>query len=63
MLFSFADVNFVVCVSVLYLSVVLLRVYSNYQKVDDKVFVCKLSKNVKSKLYYIENSKTRGQTV
>ena len=36
---------------------------SNYQKADDKIFVCKFSKNVKSKLYYIENSATRGQTV
>ena len=35
----------------------------NNQKADDKIFVCKFSKNVKSKLYYIENSKTRGQTV
>ena len=33
-----------------------------YQKADDKIFVCKFSKNVKSKLYYIENSKTREQT-
>ena len=28
----------------------------NYQKADDKIFVCKFSKNVKSKFYYIENS-------
>ena len=35
----------------------------NYRKADDKIFVCKFSKNVKSKLYHIENSKTRGQTV
>ena len=28
-----------------------------------KFFVCKMSKSVKSKLYHIENSKTRGQTV
>ena len=35
----------------------------NYQKVDNKFFGYKLSKNVKSKLYHIENSKTRGQTV
>ena len=34
-----------------------------YQKADDKIFVCKFSKHVKSKLYCIENSKTRGQTV
>ena len=33
------------------------------RKADDKIFVCKFSKNVKSKLYHIENSKTRGQTV
>ena len=30
----------------------------NYPKAD----VCKFSKNVKSKLYHIANSKTRGQT-
>ena len=35
----------------------------HYQKADDKVFVCKFSKNVKSKLYHIENSKTRVQIV
>ena len=36
----------------------------NYQKSrDNKMFVCKVSKNVKSKLKHIENSKTRGQTV
>ena len=35
----------------------------NYQKADNKMFVCKFSKNFKSKLYHIENSKTRGQTV
>ena len=34
-----------------------------YQKADDKIFVCKFSKNVKTKLYHDENSKTRGQTV
>ena len=34
-----------------------------YRKADDKIFVCKFSKNVKSKLYHIENLKTRGQTV
>ena len=28
----------------------------HYQKADDKIFVCKFSENVKSKLYYIENS-------
>ena len=28
-----------------------------------KILVCKFSKNTKSKLYHIENSKTRGQTV
>ena len=39
-----------------------LKVFNN-QKADDKIFVCKFSKHVKSKLYYIENSKTRGQTV
>ena len=35
----------------------------NYQKADDKILVCKFSKNVKSKLYHIKNSKTRGQIV
>ena len=30
---------------------------------DNKILVCKFSKNVKAKLYRIENSKTRGQTV
>ena len=35
----------------------------NYQKADSKIFVCQFSRNVKSKLYHIENSKTRGQTV
>ena len=33
------------------------------KKADNKMFVCKFSKNVKSKLYQTENSKTRGQTV
>ena len=28
----------------------------NYQKADDKIFICKFSKNVKSKVYHIENS-------
>ena len=32
-------------------------------KADDKIFVCKFSKNVKSKLYHIEKSKTIGRTV
>ena len=35
----------------------------NYQEADDKIFICKFSKNVKSKLYHTKNSKTRGQTV
>ena len=35
----------------------------DYQTADDKISVCKFSKNVKPKLYHIENSKTRGQTV
>ena len=30
---------------------------------DYKIFACKFLKNVKSKLYHIENSKTIGQTV
>ena len=34
---------------------------SHLIKVDNKIFVCKFSKNVKSKLYHIENSKTRRQ--
>ena len=33
------------------------------KKADDKSFICKFSNNVKYKLYHIENSKTRGQTV
>ena len=36
--------------------------YLTAKKADDKIFVCKVSKIVKSKLYHIENSKTRGQT-
>ena len=28
----------------------------NYQKANNNIFVCKFSKNVKCKLYYIENS-------
>ena len=35
----------------------------SYQKADDKIFVCKFSKNAKSKLYHIETSRTRGKTV
>ena len=35
----------------------------NYQKADDKKFVCKFSNNVRSKLYHIKKSKTRRQTV
>ena len=34
----------------------------NYQKADNKIFVCRFSKKFKSKLYHIENLKTRGQT-
>ena len=33
------------------------------KKTHDKIFVCKFSKYVKSKLYDIENSKTRRQAV
>ena len=33
----------------------------SYQTADDKIFVCKFSKKFKSKLYNIENTKTRGQ--
>ena len=32
-------------------------------RADDKIFVCNLKKNVKSKLNHIENSKSRGQRV
>ena len=35
----------------------------NYPKADDKILVCKFPKNLKSKLYQIENTKTRGQIV
>ena len=35
----------------------------HYQNADDKIFIHKFKKNVKSELYHIENSKTRGQTV
>ena len=31
------------------------------KKADDKIFLCKFSKNVR--LFHTENSKTRGQTV
>ena len=41
----------------------ILYLISVYQKADDKIFICKLSKSVNSNLYHIENSKTRGQTV
>ena len=40
-----------------HISIVFLKLF-NYQKADDKIFVCKFSK-----LYHIENSKTSGQTV
>ena len=36
--------------------------YFNYQRADNKIFACKFSKNVKSKLYHTEKSKTRGKT-
>ena len=49
--------NFLICYAVLVLN------FLTPQKADNKIFVCKFSKNVKSKLYHIENSKTRGQTV
>ena len=38
-------------------------VNSNYQTADDKIFICKVTKNVKSKIYHIQSSNTRGQTV
>ena len=31
----------------------------NHQKADNTILICKFSKNVKSKLYHIENSKTK----
>ena len=37
-------------------------VYAFPSLFNDKI-VCKFSENVKSKLYHIENSKTRGLTV
>ena len=40
-----------------------LNSVTTYHKADDKIFVCKFSKNVKSKLYHIESSKTREQTM
>ena len=33
------------------------------KKAEDKIFICKFSKNAKSKQYHIDNLKTRGQTV
>ena len=39
------------------------RITLYYQKADDRIFVCKFSKNIKSKIYSIENSKTREQTM
>ena len=35
----------------------------NNQKAYNKIFVCKFSNNIESKLYHIENSKTREQAV
>ena len=35
----------------------------NYIQSRRQNFVCKFSNNVKSKLYHIKNSKTRGPTV
>ena len=35
----------------------------NYKKADDKFSSAFFKKKIKSKLYHIENSKTRGQTV
>ena len=46
----------------LYVSFIVINSLTT-KKADDKIFVRKFSKNVKSKLYYIENSKTRGQTL
>ena len=58
----------IVFVSVIIAAKLALLIFSwhltfNYQKADNKIFVCKFSKNVKSKLHHTENSKTRGQTV
>ena len=32
-------------------------------KADYKIYVCKFSKNIYTKLYHIQNSKTKGQIV
>ena len=32
------------------------------KKADDKIFVCKFSKNINSKLYHIENSNIHGRS-
>ena len=33
------------------------------KKADDTIYVCKISMSILSKVYHIENSKTRQQTV
>ena len=50
-------------VTYIFFSVQACEVNSLTTKNHDKFFVCNFSKNVESKLYYIENSKTGGQTV
>ena len=40
-----------------------LSLNSSLPKSRRQNFVCKFSNNVKSKLYHIENPKTRGQTL
>ena len=36
---------------------------NNAKQADDKIYVCKISQNVSSKLYHSQNSKTSVQTV
>ena len=43
-------------------STLFVESFNSLTSKNDKIFVCKYSKNMKSKLYNIENSKTRGQT-
>ena len=35
----------------------------NYQKADDKIYVCNFKKKIRSKILHIENSKSWAQTV
>ena len=52
-------------VSSYFLSVQVLSINSltTIKQTTKEIVVCKFSKNVMSKLYHIENSKPRGQTV